>query len=143
MELQRTITFKPAYDKTDPDPSKNCGIHGVELRMLLTGEHGVVQFLLYTNWHLPHVQRRLDMQLDGDFSHLFCHPMPADLGYHSPVPMYEDHKEMENCSLLEHCYYDGSSLVADDVYQILLNKGCTGVWAELEKYYHNMFGEAI
>jgi hypothetical protein len=90
--MERIVEFNPAYDKRDSDPSKNYGIHGVNLRMILKGTKGAIQFVVYTNWHLPHVQAELDRRHD----HILCHPMPADLGYHSPTPRYEE----TNCGRL-------------------------------------------
>lgn len=98
-DFQEITQFTPAYDERDPDPKKNFGFHGVSLRMVLKGPKGAVQFVVFTGWQLPHVQEELDrktllrialdradgqMQLDS-----FYHPMPADLGFHSPKPMYE------------------------------------------------------
>ncbi len=48
--MQREITMTPAYDKRDPDPSKNYGVHGVNIVYVLKGKLGAVQFVLYTNW---------------------------------------------------------------------------------------------
>jgi hypothetical protein len=33
--FERIVTMNPAYDKRNADPSKNYGIHGVDLRMVL------------------------------------------------------------------------------------------------------------
>ena len=52
----KEITIAPAYDKRNIDPKKNYGgIHGCEMRFVLKGECGAVQFVLYTNWQLPHL----------------------------------------------------------------------------------------
>lgn len=141
--LNRSITFKPAFDRRDSDPAKNYGIHGVSLRFLLVGDKGAVQFVIYTNWHLPHVQEELDNRTSSPYPHLLCHPTPADLGYHSPVPRYEGQPKMEGCDILSNgcCYYDGSSLNAEPVYERLLREGEDGVWSELEEYYKANFTE--
>lgn len=47
--MERITEITPAWDKRDPDPKKNYGIHGCELRMYLKGELGTVQFIVYTN----------------------------------------------------------------------------------------------
>lgn len=137
MTLKREITFSPAYDHTE----KRGGVHGVDLRFVLKGEQGAVQFVLFTNWHLPQVQERLDKDIYGEFPHLSCHPMPADLGYHSPVPRYEDQWCRESCEYLDGkpCYCDGSELNAIDVYGVLVTKGSEGVWEYLAKYYAEVF----
>jgi hypothetical protein len=137
--LERIVTFEPAFDRRDPDPSKNYGIHGVALRMVLKGPEGAVQFLLYTNWQLPHVTAEEDRKpIYRERPHLLCHPMPADLGYHSRIARYDGQRPMgDACEYLDGatCYYDGSGLNAESVYERLLREGDAGVWAALEDYY--------
>lgn len=97
MALERIVEFDPAYDHRQPDPKQNFGIHGVQVRFVLKGERGAVQFLLYTSWQLPHVaaEYRAEFMAHPDrVPVLLFEPMPADLGYHSPVPMYEGHEPM-------------------------------------------------
>lgn len=143
--FQRIVEFAPAYDKRDPDPKKSYGIHGVELRMLLKGPEGVVQFLVFTNWHLPNVTEENLQRCarSGDALTLKCllQPLPADVGYHSPKPMYEGHEPMDSpCQYLDGpCYYDGSSLAAKDMYETLLQEGSEGVWRALESVYNREF----
>ena len=145
MSLERIIEFHPAFDKRDPDPSKNYGIHGVECLFLLRGKKGAVHFRLFTNWHLPHVQKELDAESLSQFPYMFHKPVPADLGYHSPKPIYKGQIAYKNCKWLNGklCYYDGSSLGAERVYEILLTKGSEGVWKYLEGYYKGIFGELV
>lgn len=148
--MERIITFEPAYDKRDPNPRKNYGIHGVNLRFVLKGDKGAVQFVIYTNWMLPHVTQELLHKASGkelisryiEFTFL---PMPADRGYHSPVPMYEGQSIVsDSCEYLDGkpCYYDGSGLTAEDIYKRLVAEGDSAVWEELESYYKQTFGEA-
>jgi len=148
--MERLVTFSPAWDKRNPDPNKNYGIHGVELRMILKGDKGAVQFVLYTNWMLPHVTAELDGKLikEGrqgklnEYSFCIVRPSPADLGYHSPKPIYEGQSACsESCEYLDGrpCYYDGSGLNAERIYDILLKEGSDGVWRELEDYYKMIF----
>jgi len=68
-------------------------------------------------------------------------PMALDLGYHSKVPKYEGDVPMsEHCPVLKgKCYYDGSTLNAERVFERLVNEGDAGVWAELESYYATTF----
>ena len=150
--MEKIIKFYPAFDKRNPDPHKNYGIHGVDLRMILKGNKGAVQFVLYTNWMLPHVTKEMDIRIlkearQGTLSDisLQCayHPQPADLGYHSPVPIYEGQNVCsESCEYLDGkpCYYDGSGLNAESIYEVLLKEGSDGVWRELEDFYKNVFG---
>jgi len=146
MKLEKIIKFYPAFDKRNASPSKNYGVHGVNLIMALKGDKGAVQFLLYTNWMLPHVTEEFLNKPVLDSIDVTCRflPLPADIGYHSYKPIYEGQTPITNtCELLDGkpCYYDGSSLVAEKYYNILLEKGCDGVWEELENYYKDIFEE--
>jgi len=138
MKMEKIINFEPAYDKRNSDPNKNFGVHGVNIRFVLKGDKGAVQFLLYTSWHLPHVTKELKVK-GYEFD-----PLPADLGYHSLVPIYEgQHIMSKSCIYLDGkpCYYDGSRLATDKIYNVLLEEGDEGIWRELEKYYKDIFGE--
>jgi len=151
--MERIIKFHPAYDKRDPDPSKNYGIHGVEIRFLLKGEHGAVQFLIYTDWQLPHIQRDKSafppLEKFGTLE-----PWGVDLGYHSDKPIRDYHKETRTSdddwntpsrecpyTTSGRCYYDGSGLNAERLVAVLLSEGDSGIWRELEEYYHRTFGD--
>jgi hypothetical protein len=173
--LERIVQFEPAYDKRSPDPEKNYGIRGVMMRMVLKGPEGAVQFLVYTNWQLPHITKEaikrakkatdLDLELK-----CFWQPMAADLGYHSKTPMYEGQEPMGSSTMkieedvtkegLERfqfdkqptgtftpceftdgpCYYDGSGLHAERVFDILVSKGGEAVWKYMEECYYSQFG---
>ena len=143
--MERIVEFTPAFDKRNSDPNKNYGIHGVDLRMILKGNKGAVQFILYTNWYLPHVQKELNWKAtkEGILSiECFLNPMPADLGYHSLTPHYEGQSiASESCQYLDGkpCYYGGSGLNAERIYNVLLEEGSDGVWRELEDYYNHLF----
>lgn len=141
-QFERIWSIRPAYDKRHSVPSKNYGIHGCDLRMVLKGPLGATQFVLFTNWHLPHVQDELDAKIDSRFPHLSCHPNPADRGYHWRTPRYEGQGSQENCEYCDGapCYYDGSSLNAEELYKTLLLEGSEGVWRELEALYHELSG---
>lgn len=100
-KLERITEWDPAFDRRDPDPKKNFGIHGVSMRWVLKGPKGAVQFLVYTQWMLPHVAKeqlaRIGTRKDRDLAmdiEVFYKPMAVDLGYHSKVPMYEGQEPM-------------------------------------------------
>lgn len=148
-ELERIFEITPAYDKR----AEGYGIHGAELRMIVKGERGAVQFVVYTNWQMPHIVKdtiNKDYMMDATDISLkqntalkvnFC-PMPADLGYHSPKPMYEHQEPIgSNCPYIKGgvCYYDGSSLNAEPVFDLLVTKGSTAVWEYLEQCYKDKF----
>jgi hypothetical protein len=139
--FRREIRVEPAFDKRDPDPRKNYGIHGVTLRFHLIGEEGATQFVVYTSMHLPHVAEELWEKHAGTGWNPFK-PMAADIGYHSPRPMYEGHSPMDGpCELIggRTCYYDGSGLAADKFFPEFLAGGDEAVWKMLEEVYRERF----
>lgn len=144
--MERIITFQPAFDKRHEDPKKNYGIHGVTMRMVLVGEKGATQFVLYTGWHLPHVRDEREMQTMAEptriMIEILARPLPADLGYHSLVPQYEGQEKMEHCDYFEGgCYYDGSGLAAEEVFDLLVSDGSDAVWKRLGEEYKRVFEE--
>jgi hypothetical protein len=149
--MERRIEFYPSYDKRDPDPSKNYGVHGVDIRFYVIGDKGAVQYAMSTGWLVPSALDLPDESLDWNNWHRYSdmlhiklgrlgYPMPNDLGYHSKVPRYEDQPRLE-CQVLEqgYCYYDGSSLNAYAVYDKLIREGHEGVFLYLEEYYKELF----
>lgn len=142
IELERIVHFEPGYPKRDPDPSKNYGIHGMQLRFVLKGKQGATQFLLMTEWFPIAVQR--ERWHKGQGAHIFdVQPMAADLGYHSLVPQYEGQGVMdEACPVLDGrpCYYGGSGLAAEPVRDAFLAEGDAAVWRALEMQYKELFG---
>lgn len=131
----RTKGMKP-YDGTD---HTNYGIGGVNIKFVLKGSKGAIQFLIGTDWFPPHVQEQM-FNRESFRSHYFSvQPDGWDVGYHSPVPMHDGQEVMaQDCEYLDHkpCYYDGSSLRADTwVKGILLKEGSGGVWKAMEKEY--------
>jgi len=138
--MEKLILFSAAFDKRDPDPKKNYGIHGVELRMILKGELGAISFLLMTNWQLPHVQEKLNK----DVKSILCKPLPADISYHSPVAKYADQEvSHDECPYLDGrpCYCDGSGLNAQYYYNALVAGGSDAFWQAMEAHYLQTFGE--
>ena len=140
-KLERRIDFTPAFDRRNADPKKNYGIHGVEMRWYLIGPRGVIQFVVYTGWMLPQIyEEEAYKSRDLSIIRTLSRPMAADLGYHSPIPKYEYQLKMEECQFFEGgCYYDGSSLAADRILQLLIAKGGEAVWLEMEEYYLEQF----
>jgi hypothetical protein len=46
----------------------------------------------------------------------------------------------DDCDILGgKCYYDGSGLNAEPVYELLLREGSDGVWKSLGEYYNECF----
>ena len=136
--MRREIRFEPGYDyRHDEDPKKRQnGCHGLQLRFLVHGDKGSVQFLLMTDW-LPTWKSIAE---GGRVSRGSFGPLPGDLGYHADEPQYEGQSAME-CSERpgKKCYYDGSSLNADEPFRILVTAGDKALWEFLEQYYRDVF----
>lgn len=121
--FERIITFRPAFHRIHKDPSKDYGVHGVEIRMVLRGPLGATQFVLFTGWMLPEtLDWWASRGIETDYK-----PTPADRGYHWSTAQYEG-QEACDCDLLPggKCYYDGSGLNANETYQALVAKGRRG-----------------
>ena len=157
--MNRRVMFFPAFDGTDPNPSKNYGVGCLELRFLVEGDKGVVELQLLTNWYLKHVMesRREAMKRDvwcGKEDFLLEHwinPFIADLCNFSLDKMHED------CAYFKEgvhyifdgkpCYYDYKYIdedynkpAKDVAYWKLVEKGDEALWKYLEEYYVEVFG---
>jgi hypothetical protein len=168
QKFKRIVEFSPAYDgrpssegglkewrtksmkDDDGTDHTNYGVGSVQIRFVLKGKKGAIQFLIGTDWYPPHVQESMKFRLSQRAPEC-VRPKPDgwDVGYHSLVPMYEGQEKMsDSCEYLDGkpCYYDGSSLRADEwVKDIFLKEGSDGIWLEMEKEYVARFGtkEAI
>ena len=146
--FERRVSFERGFDcirfhclngdKTCiPGKGGSHGRHGLNIRWLLIGCKGAVQFLLYTGW-LPEPDDPSLQPISGATGSLY--PLPADLGYHALEPQYEDQEQMECHVLLGgFCYYDGSGLNAKDAFRALCNGGEDALWSFLEGYYECRF----
>lgn len=126
---QKIIQFKPAFDKRDPDPSKNYGIHCMDIYMVLKGEKGAISFCIYTGWYLPQNQENS------------ARPRGACICYHSPKAKYEDQQiSQEECEYLDNkpCYCDCSYIAADELFEQFVAQGEEVVWSELQDRYDHL-----
>jgi hypothetical protein len=140
MSFERRVDISPAFDKRHSDPKKNYGIGSATLRMVLIGEKGATQFVLFTGWDLPHVAAEMMAKPIHDPLDIKVRFMPsgADVGCHSLLPLHEGQdRSQASCEYLggRPCYYDGSALMSDDALKILLSEGSDGIWKYLEERY--------
>jgi hypothetical protein len=133
--FRREVQITPPYDKRHKNPSKNYGIGGMMLRMMVVKNKSAIQFVAYLPVYLPHVVNEL-----SENGHNFK-GAGFDVGYHSPTPQYAEQKPIEdNCPATGGvCYYDGSSLQAEPVYEVFLQDGMDAVWPILESRWREMF----
>lgn len=143
-QFRRVTEWTPAYNKI----AEGYGRHGMDLRFVLVGEKGAIQFLLFTQWLTS------EDRYDNEHGGLRCpdgrrrkdesQPSPADLGYHAKAPQYEDQQPMEReCEYTGGaCYYDGSGLNAEDVFDVFTDEGEEAMWKLLEGVYYTQFENA-
>lgn len=152
--MEHIIRFEPGYDCIRfecASDSKDCkpnsggshGRHGLQIRFVVKGEEGAVQFLLYTSW-LPQQMLESSIGSLAIFDWGSGSPIPADLGYHSKTPHYENQKPItDECEFFDGpCYYDGSGLNAAHAMYALVNGGDEALWKFLEDYYRTVFEDA-
>ena len=127
----REIIFQPAFDLRET----RQGVHGVDMLWFLRKKKGVLQFVTHTNWMLPHVATEIASKASADCSSL--PPLPASIDLHSYAPQHKGQALfMEECPILKApCYFDGSAVLAQRVFNILVEKGSEAVWNELECIY--------
>lgn len=113
-EFRKEVKFNFTDSKTD-----------INFRFYLHGPKGAVQFV----FDIKEYYGKLKV-------------IPYDLGYHSPVPRYEGHTAIGvDCHVLNgKCYYDGSSLNADSLWQKFVETNDSDIiWTELLDYYNHVF----
>jgi len=141
-KLIREVNFGMPYDKRHINPKKNYGISSMRIWFILKGSRGAVQVLIGTKLYLTSVvkeyqRKNIDLFEDETFT---C----WDVGYHSPKPMFEGQEICDNeCKALdgEPCYYDGSSLIGDELglHKLFEEQGEEPIWEFLEKEYYEVF----
>jgi hypothetical protein len=135
------IRFKCINDSPKCIPGKggSHGVGGMQIRFIVKGDAGAVQFLVSTGW-LPRAVSKKDFLWESDELSSFF-PSPVDLGYHSKTPRYEGQSSMGKCEWCDglDCYYDGSGLNAINAMYTLVNGGDAALWEFLEQYYHYVF----
>ena len=84
IKFERIVFVQPAYDRRNPDPKKNYGIHGAHLVFVLKGVLGAVEFDIGTNWYLPHVVKELRTKESFSDGKSWFEPRPYSIGYQAP-----------------------------------------------------------
>jgi len=153
--LERRIEFNVGYDHREFPEECGGGGHGqsgMDMRWVLSGPLGAVQWVVHmVNWvpgnvrSIKGVEERLPVSLVPCMQHGLGDLYATDLGYHSPIELYEGqyHTEPGKCEYLpgQDCYYDGSGLNAEPLLEAFLNHGPMAVWAALARYYNDVLSE--
>lgn len=139
-EFEKRIEFRAAFNRRDPDPKKDFGIHGAEAFFCLRGPAGAVTFTLYTGWHLPEVVGAEDAsyRYGKTLAEQGHYPMPATISYHSPVRREDYETGQESCDWIGGvpCFGDGT-FIADPAFEALIRGGTDGLWEYLEGWYRS------
>lgn len=127
--FETAVMFETGYN----DRGGQHGVHGMDIRFLLRGPNGAIQFVMTTGW-VPG-----DRGVDPTVAHLF--PMGMDLGYHAHSPQRDDHvQDRRECPYLDGrpCFYDGSPLNAEPVLKAFITRGDVAVWEALREYHDSL-----
>jgi hypothetical protein len=136
-KFERRVEVTPGHCWLHENPNKNYGVAACRVIFYVIGAKGAVQWMIGTDWypkaardHLSKFAYRNEVQ-----------PQAWDIGYHAREPQYEGQTCLTNdCHLLGgKCFYDGSSLSAEEWVEGFLNGGTEWLWPRLEEYYRSVF----
>ena len=134
-DFERRVYISPGHCLLHPEPSKNFGVAACRIWFYVIGPKGAAQFQIGTDWYPEAARRHLSQFPASDRRQ----PEGWDIGYHAREPQYEGQTSRE-CSLLDgQCYYDGSSLQADEWIEGFVCGGTDWLWPKLEDYYRFTF----
>lgn len=143
--LVRDVIFTPGFDRRHPEPSKNYGISGGRLTFIVKGSKGAIQFVMGTPFYPASAVQHLINHYANDGREIAksMAPFGWDVGCHSSVPRYEGQEPMQShCDVIGgKCFYDGSSLQAEEWLSEFLINGTNWLWPELERRYRSTFDE--
>lgn len=139
-QFEKITQVSLPYDMRNDDPKKNYGIGSLMIWFILKGPKGATHFVANFDIHLPHIEKN-ERPKWGLSSRGSCQGW--DVGYHSPRPMYDESCEMDCDVLGGKCFYDGSSLRAEEwAEELFSTKGERIeplIWKKLEDEYHAIF----
>ena len=134
---ERILRIRMPFDRRHPTPLKNYGVGAMFFQMVYLKENNATQFTFSVPFYLPHVARNLP-------HNSLCEGTGFDVGYHANKPQWENQNPMDNCDLLIEgkCYYDGSSLQADERYKKFIQQkdAFDWAWKQLESDWQERFG---
>lgn len=136
MTFEHKVFVSPSFEHIRPDPKEDYGIGACRIWFYCVGPKGVVQYNIGTNWYIDsayaHLQKHKEVYNR--------HPQAQDLGYHAKEKQNDSQTPMK-CHLIEggQCYYDGSSLNADEWLEGFRAGGTDWLWPKLEEYYRYVF----
>lgn len=147
-EFTRSISFEAAWDKRDPDPKKNYGVHGVEIRFVLTGPLGAVYMPVWTHWMLPEVVAwHEELAKENPFldRRHAIDPLIPGASVHSRKPHEDFTNHREKCDFFDGpCWSEEIGCFASDaIWGALLRGGEAGLWEALEDLYRRNLADEV
>lgn len=144
FDLRHKVDFIGAYDLRRLEPSRNYGIHNMEIQFAVIGAKGAVTITMSTGWYLPRNQRDYVISRSKGYPwdiEDLARPNIVDVGYHAKAPQYEGQDARADCHLLGGpCYYDGTSLWGNEAWRDgFLHGGTEWLWPKMEEYYWHRF----
>lgn len=135
--FEHRVEIAPGHCWLHAEDSKNYGVGACRIFFYCIGEKGAVQFVLGTDWYPEAARRHLSKFPPSNDPQ----PRAWDLGYHSRTPHYERQSPIDaDCRVIGgHCYYDGSTLNAEQWVEGFLNGGTEWLQPKLEEYYRAVF----
>ena len=130
MKMEKEVRFRAAYDHRD----KNYSVHGMDVSLVLKGQRGAVEAVIWTNWYL-------------DGSH--HEPKVGVVIFHSPLPEFDNDpwpfrdEVADDCTILNGPCYRSAGLGSEEereVLDALISGGDDAVWAKLQEFYDDKFG---
>ena len=132
--FERGMQVSLPFNRQHTDPKQNYGIGGISLRFyyreIITGR--TIQFYMHDSWsYFAKSRVRPFEQYSG-----------ADVGYHDTGPHYQNHEPME-CDIVKggECYYDGSSVQAEEWLDHFSETNFTDLWQRLRQRWFDTFEE--
>lgn len=134
-KFEQIIKIGPAFDKRN----KGQGIGSCTMFIVLKGVHGCVTLAVSTAWFLPCTREWKEMWIERGGLDTW-EPSGMAVSYCSPVPLHDWQEGRENCDWLGcTCYGDSGFTMADEPFDLLLNKGSDAVFEWLKNYYFSIF----
>jgi hypothetical protein len=114
--------------------------------MGLKGSKGTITFTVFTGWYLP---QTIDWWKSKGYATVeSVKGWGTDIGYHSKQPIREwqteTNKSSDTCEWTDgSCWYDGSGLAGQELFNRFVVEGEEVVWKTLEEWYHSEFDSIV
>jgi len=130
--MTKEVRFRAAYDNRATGGSR----HGMDMSLILKGQRGAVEAVIYTGWYPPEMQEK-EIGWQGPI----MGPVIFHTYYHRDANSMDD-EEGQPCTILNApCFGRWSSLMHEEeqkVLEALISGGDEAVWAKLQEIYNRI-----